>query len=144
MDSATPFRHTGPETGWRRALMVRFVRKSGHRQGYSPSLREIAEGVGLATSTVSYHLSIFEQDGAVRHGARRPRTIVQSAVSGSRAGEVEVPLVGRSAGISTLTRCGVRRRTVSGCPAVASARTLFMLKVKGDAVAGLSLMVAWS
>jgi SOS-response transcriptional repressor LexA len=63
MGSSTPFRHTGPGDG-RRALIVRFIREFGHREGYSPCLREIAGGVGLAASTVSYHLAALERDGA--------------------------------------------------------------------------------
>ena len=60
-------------------MIVRFVWEFGHREGHSPSLGEIAEGAGLAASTVSYHLSVLEQDGVLRRAARQPRTIVQPA-----------------------------------------------------------------
>ena len=75
MDSTTPSRRTGPGD-WRRRMIVLFVREFGRREDHPPSLREIAEGVGLAVSTVSYHLSVLEQDGALRRGAEQPRTIV--------------------------------------------------------------------
>ena len=60
-------------------MIVRFVWEFGHREGHPLSPREIAEGVGLAASTVSYHLPVLEQDGVLRRAARQPRTIVQPA-----------------------------------------------------------------
>ena len=45
--------------------------------GYPPTLREIGKAAGLAsTSTVSHHLSVLEQKGYLRRGARQPRTAV--------------------------------------------------------------------
>jgi repressor LexA len=45
--------------------------------GYGPSLREIAEAVGLAsTSSVSYQLSVLAEKGYLTREARRPRTAV--------------------------------------------------------------------
>jgi len=48
------------------------------RRGYSPTLREIAEAVGLKSpSTVFYHLKILKQRGYLTFDPRRPRTIVE-------------------------------------------------------------------
>lgn len=117
-------------------MIVRFVWEFGHREGRSPSLREIAEGVGLAASTLSYHLSVLEQDGVLRRAARQPRTIVQAADPGPRAGEVEVPLIGQiPAGVPldavelAEDSCWLPRRLVGH-------GTLFMPKVKGDSMTG--------
>lgn len=141
MDSTTPCRCTGPGD-WRRPMIVRFVREFGRREGHPPSLREIAEEVGLAVSTVSYHLSVLEQDGALRRGVGQPRTIVQPAADpGLSPGgeEVEVPLIGQvRAGIpldavelAEDTFCLPRRLVGHG--------TLFMLKVKGDSMTGAAI-----
>src|ERR1700761_6717429 len=45
--------------------------------GYVPSLREIAQAVGLrSTSSVSYQLSALAEKGYLTREARRPRTAV--------------------------------------------------------------------
>src|SRR6266849_2064270 len=79
---------------WQRRRILGFVQEFGRREGYSPSLREIAGELGLAVSTVSYHVSVLEQDGSLRRGPGQPRTIVEPAYPGPRAegDEVEVPL----------------------------------------------------
>lgn len=81
----TPSRRTAPGNSNRR-MIVRIAREFRRREGHPPSQREIAEEAGLAVSTISYHLSILEQDGAVRRGAGRPRTIVQPADPGAGPG----------------------------------------------------------
>jgi repressor LexA len=48
----------------RRRKILDFIGGSMERRGYSPSLREIADAVGLkSVSTVSYHLKVLEQAG---------------------------------------------------------------------------------
>ena len=41
---------------WQRRRILTFVRDFLRRDGYSPSYREIGEKLGLAVSTVSYHV----------------------------------------------------------------------------------------
>jgi repressor LexA len=60
-------------TGERKILQ--FVQEFGRREGYSPSYREIADELGLAVSTVSYHISLLKQEGLLRREGRQPRTI---------------------------------------------------------------------
>lgn len=97
MDNTKLRRRTGD---WQRRRILRFVQEFGRRQGYSPSYRKIAEELGLAVSTVSYHVSVLEQEGSLRRGPGQPRTIVEPAHPATRAedGEVEVPLIGRRLG----------------------------------------------
>ena len=46
-------------------------------RGYSPSLREIGDAVGLAsTSSVSHQLSVLEANGYLIREAGRPRTML--------------------------------------------------------------------
>lgn len=53
-----------------------FVRDFIADHGYSPSYREIADGVGLrSTSTVLYHLDVLAKDGRVDYVRHSPRTV---------------------------------------------------------------------
>ena len=93
----------------RQGKIVRIIEDSIRSNGYGPSLREIAEAVGLAsTSSVAYQLSVLEEKGFLTREARRPRTAVpRSPGRPSRAGlgpassagqpVASVPLVGRIA-----------------------------------------------
>jgi repressor LexA len=98
---------------WRQRKILQAIRDSVQKRGYPPSMREIAEAVGLiSTSSVSYQLSILERKGYLRRDLRRPRTVEvhlpgRPAIrpEGSGAEEisghptpsetVHVPLVGR-------------------------------------------------
>lgn len=122
-------------------MIVRIVRDFGRREGRPPSQREIAEGTGLAVSTVSYHLSILEQDGAVRRGAGRPRTIVQPADPGPGNGgeEVEVPLLGQIPAGIPLDAVEMAEETFWLPQRLVGHGTLFMLKVTGDSMTGAAI-----
>ena len=62
----------------RQVTILEFIRESVARQGYAPSLREIAQAVGLASqSTVSYHLSALVRKGYLSRGPGLPRTTVE-------------------------------------------------------------------
>jgi repressor LexA len=62
----------------RQATILQYIRESVARRGYPPSLREIAQAVGLASqSTVSYHLSALVQKGYLSRGPGLPRTTVE-------------------------------------------------------------------
>jgi repressor LexA len=96
----------------RQRSIVQVIEDSIQRHGYAPTLREIGEAVGLAsTSSVSHQLSRLEQKGCLSRGAGRPRTAVVLPVadpamepdadhaSGDIGGQrvARVPLVGRIA-----------------------------------------------
>jgi repressor LexA len=88
--------------------IVQVIEDSIRCNGYGPSLREIGEAVGLAsTSSVSYQLSVLVEKGYLTREAKRPRTAVlrdqsQRPAAPERAapaarGIASVPLVGRIA-----------------------------------------------
>src|SRR5580693_9976018 len=57
--------------------IVQVIEDSIRCNGYGPSLREIGEAVGLAsTSSVSYQLSVLVEKGYLTREAKRPRTAV--------------------------------------------------------------------
>jgi repressor LexA len=78
----------------RQRRIVQVIEDSVRYNGYAPTLREIAEAAGLAsTSSVAYQLSVLEEKGHLSRETRRPRT----AVVRTPKGVVRVPLVGRIA-----------------------------------------------
>ncbi len=61
----------------RQCKIVQIIDDSFRCNGYGPSLREIAEAVGLAsTSSVSYQLAVLAEKGYLTREAGRPRTAV--------------------------------------------------------------------
>jgi len=61
----------------RRESILDFHRSFVERRGYSPSVREIADGVGLkSVSTVSHHVTILQERGRLVRDARRARAAV--------------------------------------------------------------------
>jgi repressor LexA len=72
----------------RRRKIVEVIDDSVRRNGYAPSMREIGQAVGLAsTSSVSYQLSVLEEAGYLSREARRPRTAALRAPAERRTGQ---------------------------------------------------------
>jgi repressor LexA len=137
---------------WRQRKILQAIRDSVQKRGYPPSMREIAQAVGLiSTSSVSYQLSILERKGYLRRDLRRPRT-VEVHLPGRPANRLEshgteeipghpappetayVPLVGRiDAGGPLLVAKQIEevfplpRKLVGEGP-------VFMLRVAGDSM----------
>ena len=90
----------------RQHTILDFMADFNQRNGYAPSMREIAEGVGLAsTSSVAYQVKVLKKKGYVRRTARRSRASVLPVSASDQAGPgtTAVPLVGRiKAGEPTL------------------------------------------
>src|ERR1017187_2674039 len=119
MRRAEPPDMTGQDLTPRQRKIIQAIEDSMQRYGYAPTMREIGEAAGLAsTSSVSYQLSTLEKKGYLNRDAGRPRTAVgRPRAAGRRppvdpaiqqhAGEpradidmqrvAEVPLVGRIA-----------------------------------------------
>ncbi|MFJ8243708.1 transcriptional repressor LexA [Peribacillus asahii] len=56
--------------------ILNFIKEEVQKKGYPPSVREIGEAVGLASSsTVHGHLSRLESKGLIRRDATKPRAI---------------------------------------------------------------------
>jgi repressor LexA len=125
---------------WRQRKILQAIRDSVQKRGYPPSMREIAEAVGLiSTSSVSYQLSILERKGYLRRDLRRPRTVEvqlpgRPAIRPAPPETAHVPLVGRiDAGRPLLAAQQIEevfplpRKLVGEGPA-------FMLRVAGDSM----------
>jgi repressor LexA len=140
-------------TGWdltlRQHKIIRAIEDSIQRYGYAPTIREIGEAAGLAsTSSVSYQLSVLEKKGYLSRGSGRPRTAVlrpragpaiQQQAGESRAdidvqGVAHVPLVGRiAAGDPILAEQSIEDIFPLPRQLVGEGK-LIMLKVVGDSM----------
>lgn len=89
----------------RQQSILDYIKEEVQKKGYPPSVREIAEAVGLASSsTVHGHLSRLESKGFIRRDPTKPRAIEildQSENSNIPKEEVRyAPLIGKvTAGI---------------------------------------------
>ena len=79
-----------PTTGLtrRQQAILDVIRDSVERRGYPPSIREICESAGLAsTSSVAHQLAMLERKGFLRRDPNRPRAVDvrRSPATGRRA-----------------------------------------------------------
>lgn len=77
-----------------------FIKKEVTAKGYPPSVREIGDAVGLASSsTVHGHLSRLEKKGYIRRDPTKPRAIEILSLDGdssiSKQEAVHVPIIGK-------------------------------------------------
>jgi repressor LexA len=140
---------TGPDLTSRQRKIIQAIEDSVERYGYAPTMREIGEAAGLAsTSSVSYQLAMLEKKGCLSRGAGRPRTAVvrpptdpaiQQQADEPRAdidgpGVAYVPLVGRiAAGGPILSEQSIE--DIFPLPRqLVGEGELIMLKVVGDSM----------
>ncbi len=77
-----------------------FIKGEVKKKGYPPSVREIGEAVGLASSsTVHGHLARLESKGLIRRDPTKPRAIeileVDESTTIPKSNVVNVPVVGK-------------------------------------------------
>ena len=135
--------HRGRDSGkWQRRRILRFAQDFWQREGYSPSYREIAEELGLALSTVSYHVSVLKQEGVLRREPRQPRTISEPADPAPLAmGDgVEVPLIAQIAAGNAVDAVESAEETFLLSRRLVGHGELFMLRVKGDSMTGAAIV----
>ena len=88
--------------------ILNFIKDEVRTKGYPPSVREIGEAVGLASSsTVHGHLARLESKGLIRRDPTKPRAIEildQSEMNGLQKTDVmHVPLIGKVTAGSPIT-----------------------------------------
>jgi repressor LexA len=132
--------HQGKDLGPRQRKILDFILSTVGDRGYPPSVREIAEAVGLTSpSTVHAHLEALQRKGYLRKDASKPRAIEiryapEVGPTGRRSGVRHVPLIGRvAAGSPTLALEEIE--DVMALPAsLLGEGTFFMLRVKGESM----------
>ncbi len=66
----------GPVLTWRQRKVLQVIQESVQQRGYPPSLREIGDEVGLAsTSSVAYQLSRLQRKGYLHRDISRARSV---------------------------------------------------------------------
>lgn len=86
--------------------ILAFIKEEVRAKGYPPSVREIGEAVGLASSsTVHGHLARLEQKGFIRRDPTKPRAIeiLEPEDSIQKQSVIHVPLVGKVTAGSPIT-----------------------------------------
>ena len=126
----------------RQRLILEFITAAVEERGFPPSMREIGEAVGLAsTSSVTHQLSQLEKSGHLKRDLRNARSMEVVAPRSLRTRPatalVEIPLLGTiAAGTGVLADEQVE--AVHALPREFVGRAddseLFMLKVKGDSM----------
>jgi repressor LexA len=126
----------------RQRAVLEMIEQTQRERGYPPSVREIGEAVGLAsTSTVHAHLNTLSRLGYLRRDPTKPRAIEVRWVPGAE-GTVErrpvrhVPLVGDvAAGVDVLAEQNVEESHPLPADFTGDGTTdLFMLRVRGDSM----------
>lgn len=133
-----------PKLSKRQQMIFEFIQSEVRKKGYPPSVREIAQAVGLASSsTVHGHLKTIEQKGYIRRNPTKPRAIEllqDEQTSNGKSGEsVEmntlVPLVGKvTAGRPITAIENIDEYVQIPQSFVHTDQTLFVLEVEGDSM----------
>ncbi len=120
--------------------VLAFIEKTVSERGYPPSVREIGEGVGLASpSTVHSHLHTLQKLGYLRRDPTKPRAIevladTASGTTAERRPTRHVPLVGDvAAGTGVLAQEQVEELVPLPADFCGDGE-LFMLRVRGDSM----------
>lgn len=121
-----------PRTSNKPEEIMNFVNEFVQEHGYSPSVREIGEAVGLrSTASVSYHLQALQAKGILGAAGQKGRK--RALAAGARPGQI--PIVGVvTAGMPILTvenQEGTMAWDDPGC---------FALRVRGDSMIGAGIL----
>jgi repressor LexA len=113
--------------------ILTYIRETIDGRGYPPSVREIAEAVGLAsTSAVHHHLTKLEKDGKLQKEATRSRAL---SLPGQHAARVVVaPIIGEIAAGQPIEAYEDRSETMSLPGELAAGHDTFVLRVRGKSM----------
>lgn len=124
----------------RQQSILDYIKEEVSLKGYPPSVREIAEAVGLASSsTVHGHLSRLEKKGFIRRDPTKPRAIEildQSEESSIPKGEVYyAPLIGKvTAGIPITAVENIEEFIPLPMTSTSPDENLFVLTIEGESM----------
>jgi repressor LexA len=121
----------------RQRQILNFISSFISEHGYSPSLEEIGEGLGLSSlATIHKHLKNLERKGMIRRQWNHSRSIqlVDPAQAALMEHTIELPLLGRVAAGQPIE--AIRDEQTFGVPQsmVSSGRQTYVLEVEGDSM----------
>lgn len=141
MDHGEPSESTRSDLSNRQRTIMQVVTDAQQRNGYAPTIREIGEATGLAsTSSVHYQVSELEKKGCLSRDAKRPRTIVIRPVTqaaepqAGRMAVIPVRLVGRIAAGQPITAAELDEDVMPLPAQLVGDGNLIMLRVVGDSM----------
>jgi repressor LexA len=132
--------HPGAEgLSQRQIAVLKVITTSVRERGYPPSIREIAQQVGLSSpSSVAHQLATLERKGVLRRDPNRPRAIDVVGHQNSSPAQIrnsrEIPLLGRIAAGSPILAEEHVETTMAIPTELTGPGELFMLKVVGDSM----------
>jgi repressor LexA len=146
--SVLPDRDEGDRLTARQRAILDAIRDSVEQRGYPPSIREICDAAGLAsTSSVAHQLRALERKGYLRRDPNRPRAVdvrraesvgdteVLSGPGGdAMPSPVFVPVVGRIAAGGPILAEQLIEDVFPLPRALVGEGTLFLLRVTGDSM----------
>ena len=124
----------------RQSEILDFFKNKTAEQGYPPSVREIAEAIGLSSpATVHAHLAVIEQKGYIKRDKSKQRAveIILDSPSGTASLKemVDIPIIGKiSAGTPILAEENFEDTFPVPLSFVQSNQQLFMVRVAGDSM----------
>lgn len=124
----------------RQRQTLRFIAETVAERGYPPSVREVCDALGLASSsTVHSHMQALQRKGYIRIDPTKPRAIEllfdpETGLASERSPARSVPLLGRiAAGTPILAQENVEE--IYPMPAdLVGDGNIFMLEVSGDSM----------
>ncbi|MEK3934993.1 transcriptional repressor LexA [Sporosarcina sp. FSL W7-1349] len=119
--------------------ILTFIKDEVRAKGYPPSVREIGEAVGLASSsTVHGHLARLESKGYIRRDPTKPRAIEvldPEGLDAMKPGVLHVPLVGKvTAGLPITAVENIEEYFPLPESFGTSEDNLFMLEIVGESM----------
>jgi repressor LexA len=124
----------------RQQNILDYIKDEVRKKGYPPSVREIGEAVGLASSsTVHGHLARLESKGLIRRDPTKPRAIeildIDEQSNIPKSNVINVPVVGKvTAGIPITAIENVEEYFPLPESIAPADEQVFMLEVMGDSM----------
>lgn len=124
----------------RQQAILEFIKNEVRAKGYPPSVREIGEAVGLASSsTVHGHLDRLEKKGLIRRDPTKPRAIEildeDESASQFALTVARIPLIGKvTAGVPITATENIEDYFPLPSHFVGDEDSVFMLNVVGDSM----------
>lgn len=124
----------------KQARIYEFILSFTQENGYPPSVREIADAVGLKSpSTVHFHLKSLEEAGAITRGAGKTRAItaVHQVDRPPVVPEARVPVLGNVAAGEPILAEELVEEYI---PFDASGEDCFALRIRGESMIGAGIL----